>query len=82
MSEAISKPRGSSPKRKRCFVSEVLGADALKRRAKGGKSLVDGLRVCRLCLDQEVEVSGKTGLRVNGYGVGSNDQVLNAVLVQ
>jgi hypothetical protein len=54
----------------------------LKRRSKFCQSREDSLCVLRAGTYQNVEIFGRPRLRVNGDGLGSHNELLNAVRVQ
>lgn len=63
-------------------VREISDRNPFKGCAKGNQSIPDGLRVLRIRSDENIEVFGRAGLRVQRYRVASDDQVLNAVGVE
>jgi len=61
---------------------EVGGGHVMQGRAELGQRRENLSRVRGIGLDEDVEVFGRARLRVNGDGVGPDDKILNAALVQ
>jgi hypothetical protein len=60
-------------------VSKVFHADVLNGSTEGSKRRVDRLGVGRVRFYKKVQILGGAGLRVERYGIASDDKVFNAV---
>ena len=67
---------------KAASVGKVLNAEIFNGGAEGGERGIDCFGVGRVRFYKQVQILGGAGLRVEGYGLASDDKVFNAVGVE